>query len=98
MHQGCKSWESFGFDKRCAPEWYSSEHKADAEGLTRGRYGKEWRKSALLLEDEAPKAFRTFSKTHQPRDEKVAVSTEAFTTAERHGQSQFGRLAFLLIT
>ncbi|WP_334312007.1 hypothetical protein [Candidatus Phyllobacterium onerii] len=31
MHPGCKSWGSFGFDKRRGQEWYCSEHKGDAE-------------------------------------------------------------------
>jgi hypothetical protein len=31
MHPGCKSWGSFGFDKRDGLEWYCSEHKGDAD-------------------------------------------------------------------
>jgi hypothetical protein len=31
MHEGCKSWGSFGFDKRYGLEWYCGEHKGDAE-------------------------------------------------------------------
>lgn len=31
MYQGCKSWGSFGFDKRYVLEWYCGEHKAKGE-------------------------------------------------------------------
>jgi hypothetical protein len=31
MHPGCKSWGSFGFDKRDGVEWYCSTHKGDAD-------------------------------------------------------------------
>ncbi|ATU94386.1 hypothetical protein B5P45_03460 [Phyllobacterium zundukense] len=30
MHEGCKSWGAFGFEKRYGQEWYCSEHKNDA--------------------------------------------------------------------
>ncbi|CAN7424413.1 hypothetical protein LJR231_002748 [Phyllobacterium sp. LjRoot231] len=30
MHEGCKAWGSFGFDKRYGLEWYCGEHKSDA--------------------------------------------------------------------
>jgi hypothetical protein len=31
MHQGCKAWGSFGFDKRYGLEWYCREHENDGE-------------------------------------------------------------------
>ena len=30
MHEGCKLWGSFGFEKRYGQEWYCGEHKGDA--------------------------------------------------------------------
>nr|WP_246663949.1 hypothetical protein [Phyllobacterium sp. SYP-B3895] len=31
MHPGCRSWGSFGFEKRFGLEWYCGEHKRDGE-------------------------------------------------------------------
>jgi hypothetical protein len=31
MHEGCRSWGAFGFEKRYGQEWYCSEHKKDSE-------------------------------------------------------------------
>ena len=31
MHEGCKRWGSFGYDRRFGTHWFCGEHKGDGE-------------------------------------------------------------------